>query len=143
MSCSPMRSRTGAHGRPVFAACRRRSAACSIWEVTRSTMAVARGTMPTMRSTQRDDGPNSVLGRAVSLLSAFRPDDDRCVSLSELARRAGVAKPTAHRLAGQLVDLGLLEFGDGGLRLGLSVFELGQLVPRQRGLRDAARPYLE
>lgn len=99
--------------------------------------------MPAMRSTQRDDGPNSVLGRAVSLLSAFRPDDDRCVSLSELARRAGVAKPTAHRLAGQLVELGLLEFGDGGLRLGLRVFELGQLVPRQRGLRDAARPYLE
>lgn len=79
-------------------------------------MAVRRGTMPAiaMRSTQRDDGQNLVLGRAISPLSAFHQDDDRCVTLSELARRAGVAKPTAHRLAGQLVELGLLEPGEAG-----------------------------
>ena len=33
---------------------------------------------------------------------------------------------------------GLLERADGRLRLGLKLFELGQLVPQQRGLRDAA-----
>ncbi|MYU10939.1 helix-turn-helix domain-containing protein [Streptomyces sp. SID8361] len=95
-----------------------------------------------MRSTERDDGRNSVLGRAVAPLSAFHQDDEY-VSLSELARRAGMPKPTAHRLSGQLIDLGMLETGSHGLRLGLRVFELGQLVPRQRGLRDAARPHLE
>lgn len=95
-----------------------------------------------MRSIQRDGSDATVVGRAVSLLAAFVPADN-AVSLSELARRTGLPKPTAHRLAGHLIDRGMLERTDGGLRLGLALFELGQLVPRQRGLRDAARPYLE
>lgn len=95
-----------------------------------------------MRSIQRDGSDAAVVGRAVSLLAAFVPADN-AVSLSELARRTGLPKPTAHRLAGHLISLGMLERTDGGLRLGLALFELGQLVPRQRGLRDAARPYLE
>lgn len=94
-----------------------------------------------MRSTQRD-APATVLGRATALLDAFRPTDT-AVTLAELARRTGLPKPTAHRLAHQLLDLALLESTTDGLRLGLHLFELGQLVPRQRGLRDAARPYLD
>ena len=105
-------------------------------------MAVNAVTMPAMRSIQRDGGQISVLGRAAALLTAFRPDD-RTVPMSELARRAGLAKPTAHRLCRQLVELGFLEDAPQGLRLGLRMFELGQLVPRQRGLRDTARPFLE
>jgi len=78
----------------------------------------------------------------MALLDAFRPMDTT-VTLAELARRAGLPKPTAHRLAHQMLDLGLLESTSGGLRLGLHLFELGQLVPRQRGLREAARPHLD
>ncbi|MET1000881.1 MAG: IclR family transcriptional regulator, partial [Acidimicrobiia bacterium] len=42
-----------------------------------------------------------------------------------------------------LVDAGILEREDGQLELGLRLFELGQLVPRQRTLRDAALPFME
>ena len=42
-------------------------------------------------------GPNSVLGRAMTLLTAFRPGEVE-LSLAELARRTGIAKSTAHRL---------------------------------------------
>ncbi len=56
----------------------------------------------------------------------------------------GVAKATVHRLAGELVEWGgLLERAGTKYRLGLRLFELGQLVPRQRILRDAALPYME
>lgn len=94
-----------------------------------------------MRFTQRD-APTTVLGRSTALLDAFAPTDTT-VTLAELARRAGLPKPTAHRLAHQMLGLGLLESTPEGLRLGLHLFELGQRVPRQRGLRDAARPYLD
>src|SRR5262249_60254904 len=72
---------------------------------------------------------------------AFRDDRD-ALALSELARRAGLPKTTVHRLAGELTRCGLLERADGRLRLGLKLFELGQLVPQQRDIRDAARPVM-
>jgi DNA-binding IclR family transcriptional regulator len=86
--------------------------------------------------------PPSVLGRAVRLLGAFGPDDAE-VGLSELARRAGLPKASAHRLAEQLTAEGLLERAGPRYRLGLRLFELGQLVPRRRLLREAALPFLE
>ena len=87
------------------------------------------------------NGGFSAAGRITSILEAFRDDHD-ALPLSELARRAGLPKTTAHRLVGELVRCGLLERADGRLRLGLKLFELGQLVPQQRSLRDAARPVL-
>ncbi len=87
------------------------------------------------------NGEISAVGRITAVLDAFR-DDRNALALSELARRAGLPKTTAHRLAGELIRCGLLERADGGLRLGLKLFELGQLVPQQRGLRDAARPVM-
>jgi DNA-binding IclR family transcriptional regulator len=89
----------------------------------------------------RSDGEISATGRITSVLEAFRDDHD-ALTLSELARRAALPKSTAHRLAGELVRFGLLERAGGGLRLGLKLFELGQLVPQQRSLRDAARPVM-
>jgi DNA-binding IclR family transcriptional regulator len=94
-----------------------------------------------MRSTQRNSGPNSVLGRALCLLTAFSPGDAE-LTLAELCRRTGVAKPTAHRLLTELAGWNIVERTPTGLRLGLRLFELGGLVPRQRGLRDAAAPFL-
>src|SRR5260370_14458013 len=86
-------------------------------------------------------GEISAAGRTPSRLGAFR-DDREALALSELARRAGLPKSTAHRLASEMTRCGLLERADGRLRLGLKLFELGQLVPQQRGIRDAARPVM-
>ena len=57
------------------------------------------------------------------------------------AQRA--ARSTAHRLAGQLVQQGVLERGPGGWRLGVRLFELGHIVPRQQHLREVALAYME
>ena len=48
-----------------------------------------------------------------------------------------------HRLAQELVRWGLLERRHGDYRLGMRLFEMGQRVPRQRILRDLARPFME
>jgi DNA-binding IclR family transcriptional regulator len=85
---------------------------------------------------------SSVLGKTRLILDAFDSDHSD-LSLTELARRSGVAKASVHRLAGELVEWGLLERAGTKYRLGLRLFELGQLVPRQRILRDAALPYME
>src|SRR5450755_3363957 len=98
--------------------------------------------MQDMRSTQRDGVPESVLERGVALLSAFGADRGE-LGISELARRTGLPKSTVHRLAGELVRLGMLEPVGPQLRLGIRLFELGQLVPRRRTLRDAALPFME
>ncbi|MGE3447405.1 MAG: IclR family transcriptional regulator [Microbacteriaceae bacterium] len=81
----------------------------------------------------------SVLGRASDLLSSFRPGESN-VSLSELARRTGLPKATAHRLTGELVRLGFLERQGYGLRLGVRLFELGSHAPGPQTLRTSAAP---
>jgi IclR family transcriptional regulator, acetate operon repressor len=85
---------------------------------------------------------DGVLDRAVGLLGAFRGAAPE-LTLDELTDRSGLARSTAHRLAGQLVDAGLLERSNRGWRLGVALFELGQLVPRQQRLRDVALAYME
>jgi DNA-binding IclR family transcriptional regulator len=88
------------------------------------------------------DAPKSVLARGLSLLNAFSPADVD-LTLTVLAARSGLPKPTAHRLLGELVSWGALERTPAGYRLGMRLFVLGQRVPRPRGLREAALPYLE
>jgi IclR family acetate operon transcriptional repressor len=92
-------------------------------------------------STVRNGVKPSMLGRALALLSEFRPGE-REVGLAELARRSGVAKPTAHRLLAELESWMLVERTGRGYRLGLRLFELGQVVPRQRDLQETATPFL-
>ena len=87
-------------------------------------------------------GMNSVLGKVQHILEAFGPDDEY-LSLSEIARRSGVAKASVHRLGQELVRWGVLERRGSDYWLGMRLFEIGQRVPRQRILRDAARPYME
>ena len=95
-----------------------------------------------MRTAGRNEGGDGlVASRIGALLGAFRPGDD-VLGVSELARRTGLAKTSVHRLTGHLVETGLLERADGALRLGLRLFEIGQLASPRRGLVEAARPYL-
>ncbi|TDD73331.1 IclR family transcriptional regulator [Actinomadura darangshiensis] len=82
---------------------------------------------------------DTFLRRAVAVLTAFRADDDG-LGAAELARRSGLPRSTAHRIALDLVEAGLLERQGPRVRLGLRLFEIGQRVPRQRVLRDAAVP---
>lgn len=88
------------------------------------------------------DPANSVLGKLTLLLAAFGFDDPE-LSLAELVRRSGLAKPTVHRLCGELTRWGYLERSGTDYRLGIRLFEIGQRVPIQRRLRDAARPFVE
>jgi DNA-binding IclR family transcriptional regulator len=87
--------------------------------------------------------PNSVTARALRVLGAFsagHPD----LSLSDIARRAGVPLSTAHRLVGELTTWGALERdARGHYRIGLRLWEVASLAPRGVGLREAALPYLE
>jgi DNA-binding IclR family transcriptional regulator len=85
--------------------------------------------------------PKSVLGRALTLLTAFRPGDGE-LTLAELTRRTGIPKPTTHRMLGELAQWNVVERTPRGVRLGMRLFELGQLAPLQRGLREAAAPFL-
>jgi DNA-binding IclR family transcriptional regulator len=53
-----------------------------------------------------------------------------------------VAKSTAHRLLIELEYWGAVERTAGGVRLGMRLFELGQLAGRQRDLLETAGPFL-
>src|SRR6185437_13817210 len=74
----------------------------------------------------------SSVASAIRLLKAFS-EDEVDIGISDLARRLGIAKSTAHRLAVTLVSEGLLEQdrASGKYRLGVALFRLGALV-RQR-----------
>ena len=80
----------------------------------------------------------SSVGRALALMSAYKWKD-REMSAAELARRANLPRSTAYRMACELASLGALEqLPDGQFRLGMKLFEFGQLALFQRGLRESA-----
>lgn len=84
-----------------------------------------------------------VATRVLHLLTGFTPKRP-AMTLSEIARQAGLPLSTAHRMVGELVDWGALERGaDGGYRVGLRLWELGSLAPRGLGLRERALPFME
>ncbi|MGW0038394.1 IclR family transcriptional regulator [Gordonia sp. NPDC003376] len=95
----------------------------------------------TVDLTARTGYPVSVLGKAHLLLAAFH-SGPATMGLTELSRRSGVPKASAHRLAVELATLGLLDRSGDGYQLGWRIFELGQLVPGPAQLRAVARPAL-
>lgn len=66
----------------------------------------------------------SAVDKAFSLLRSFSDQDSDGVRLSELARRAGLSKTTAHRLLASLVANGAVERAGDVYRLGPLVFDL-------------------
>ena len=100
-----------------------------------------------MRSTERNEPPVSLLARAAAIVGAF-DDRDPVLSLAELSRRTGLPKSSVHRIVAELVALRVLERQDAGpsgegYRLGMWLFERGELVPAHRTLSEAALPIME
>jgi DNA-binding IclR family transcriptional regulator len=95
----------------------------------------------TVESLETDSPPSSVLGKARLLLEAFT-GGNATLGLTELSRRSGVPKASAHRLAVELVELGLLARTPEGYELGWRIYELGRLVPGPARLRSVAYPVL-
>ncbi|MET0454870.1 MAG: IclR family transcriptional regulator [Mycobacterium sp.] len=84
----------------------------------------------------------SVASRVLAVIGAF-DDRHRSLTLTEIAARAGLALPTAHRLIGELVTGGALDRRDGGRYVvGRLVWEAGLVAPVQAELRQVAEPFL-
>jgi DNA-binding IclR family transcriptional regulator len=86
----------------------------------------------------------SVISMVVSLLDAFTPATPE-LSLGELARITGLPMSTTYRLASELLAWGGLERAESGAgyRIGMRLWELGVLAPRNAALRDVALPYMQ
>lgn len=82
------------------------------------------------------------VGSALDVLECFATDGE--LGVSDIARRLGVAKSTAHRLLQTLVSRGFVEQDrqTGQYRLGIHLYELGQLALARNELRHAALPTL-
>jgi DNA-binding IclR family transcriptional regulator len=84
----------------------------------------------------------TVSSRVLALIGAF-DEKHRRLSLSQLAERAGLPLPTAHRLVGELVAWGALTRRPSGeYVVGRRLWDVGLLAPVQTGLRQLASPYL-
>ena len=84
----------------------------------------------------------TVAGRVLSLLGAF-DDQHRALTLTDLARRADLPPPTAHRLLAELESWGAIVRGaDGRYAVGRRIWDLGRLAREQVGLRRLASPFL-
>lgn len=93
-------------------------------------------------SARRADTLRSV-ACALDVLDCFALDDE--LGVSDIARRLGIAKSTAHRLLSTLASRGLVAKNaeTGCYRLGLHLYELGQLAQQRLRLREVALPMLE
>lgn len=81
------------------------------------------------------------VGTALDVLECFAVD--ATLGVSDVARRLGVAKSTAHRVLTTLAGRGFVEQdANGSYRLGLHLYELGMLSHARNGLRHVALPVM-
>lgn len=90
----------------------------------------------------QEPGLDTVLGKAMAILHAFRMDD-RMLPLAELVRRTELPKATVHRVANDLVQHRLLDKTEHGYRLAGALFELGMRAATERTLLELAMPFLQ
>ena len=63
------------------------------------------------------------------VLRAFSEDDER-LTAAELGVRTGLPRSTAHRLAAEMMALGMLDrLPDGAYTIGTGLWEVGELAP--------------
>lgn len=94
-----------------------------------------------MSPAHRSEGEITAIGRATDLLKQFR-ESRGSLSAAALVRRTDLPKSTVYRMVADLVRVGLLERDGDDYRPGILLFEIGEAVPRQRDLRDAAKRHL-
>jgi DNA-binding IclR family transcriptional regulator len=84
------------------------------------------------------------LGKIVRILECFSTTD-RTLSVAEVSQRTAMPRSTTHRLLASLKDVGLLDQDRqrDRYRLGLKLFELGNIVLANMDLHREARPYVE
>lgn len=85
----------------------------------------------------------SATERFVRILDTFTPT--RTVqSASEIGRRSGLPRSTAHRIVNEFVDAGLLERDDERrVRIGMRLWELSTRSSHALRLRQASLPFME
>lgn len=93
-------------------------------------------------SDQGAGGLRSV-GTALDVLECFAIDGS--LGVSDVARRLGIGKATAHRLLQTLATRGFVEQDreTGKYRLGMHLYELGHLAQARNTFRHAALPHLQ
>lgn len=85
----------------------------------------------------------SVTAKVLAILGAFSQATPE-LTLGQIARAAGVSKPTAHRRIAELIEWGALEKrNDGRISVGMRLWEVGAIAPRALPLRELALPCLE
>ena len=85
----------------------------------------------------------SLTYRTLDLLACFTPDQP-VRTLSELSHHSGLPLTTTHRIVTDLVEWGALErTPDGGLQIGLRLWQVASQAPRGLGLREVALPFME
>ena len=91
----------------------------------------------------RSSAPGAtVTSRALALIGAF-DEEHRRLTLTDLAARAGLPLPTAHRLVAELVAWGALaRQSSGDYVVGRRLWDVGLLAPLQGGLVEQASPFL-
>jgi IclR family KDG regulon transcriptional repressor len=81
------------------------------------------------------------VGIALDIIDALAAEPE--LGVSELSRRLGIAKSTAHRTCAVLAARGLLDrTPDGAYRLGLRLVEYGSLATERTAVRDRGLPLL-
>ena len=85
----------------------------------------------------------SAASRLFAVLNAF--DHSRpTMNLTGISNAAELPIATTFRIVGELVNAGAIERNDDGTyQVGLRLWEIGSLAPRQRDLRRVARPLME
>ena len=83
------------------------------------------------------------VGTALDVLECFAIDGS--LGVSDVARRLGIGKATAHRLLQTLATRGFVEQDreTGKYRLGMHLYELGHLAQARNTFRHAALPHLQ
>jgi IclR family transcriptional regulator, pca regulon regulatory protein len=82
------------------------------------------------------------LARGLEVLRSFTPEVTR-LSVSDVAARTGLARPTARRLLITLEDLGYVRSHEGAYSLTTKTLELGTAYVSMLGMWDVARPLME
>jgi DNA-binding IclR family transcriptional regulator len=102
------------------------------------------GTEATAKRARGSDDTLKSLSKIVRILECFSTVD-RAMSLAELCDRTGLPRSTAHRLLASMREVGFLDQDRtrDRYRLGLKLFEFGNIVLSNMDLHREARPYVQ